>query len=68
MQTLSNNANERTTGTIEAWNLILKRNDHPQHRLRPDIFLKDHYDVLKGRQLAFVDRLRIKNILKIPKV
>ena len=67
-QILNDNADERTTGTIEAWNLILKRNDHPQHRLRPDVFLKDHYGVLKGRQLAFVDGLHQKNILKTPKV
>lgn len=31
-------AGERTAGALEAWNVILKRQDHPQHQLRPDVF------------------------------
>lgn len=46
---------ERTTGATEAWNRILKQTDHRKHRLRPDVFIKEHYPILLGRQLSFVD-------------
>ena len=52
---------ERTTGTIEAWNLILKRHDHPQHHLRQDVFINNHFSILKGRQMAFIDKLAEKS-------
>ena len=55
-----NTADDRTNGTVEAWNLILKRIDHPKHRLRPDVFIKEHYEVLRGRQISFRDHLPIK--------
>lgn len=34
--------------------------DHPKHRLRPDVFIKEHYPVLLGRQLSFIDQLNAK--------
>ena len=54
---------------MEAWNLIIKSHDHPQHRLRPDIFIKEQYSILIGRQRAFVDKLsaKTKNTLKMSK-
>ena len=48
---------QRTSGAIEAWNLILKQMDHKKHRLRPDVFIKQHYDILYGRQLKYIDKL-----------
>ena len=51
----------RTAGTIEAWNLILKRSDHPKHRKRPDLFLKEHYSIHFGRQLAYIDNVSTKD-------
>ena len=57
MSTSSN----RTAGTIEAWNLILKRSDHPKHRKRPDLFLKEHYSIHFGRQLAYIDNVSTKD-------
>ena len=33
---------------MEAWNLILK---HKKHQLRPDIFIKQHHDILCGWHL-----------------
>ena len=30
--------NERTAGTVEVLNLIVKGHDHPKH-LRPDVFM-----------------------------
>ena len=61
----------RTAGTIEAWNLILKRSDHPKHRKQPDLFFKEHYSIHFGRQLAYIDlvstkdrqRLKVKYII-----
>ena len=50
---------ERTSGTIEAWNYILKAVEYPEHRKRPDVFLKKQcHQVVLGRQLQFVDQLR----------
>lgn len=51
--------NERTNGAIEAWNFILKQVDHKIHRLRPDVFIKEHWEVILGRQLHFIDQLKI---------
>ena len=58
---------ERTSGSVEACNLIIKNHDHPQHRLRPDIFIKEQYSILIVRQRAFVDKLsaKTKNTLKV---
>ena len=47
---------KRTNGAAEAWNLIVKKIDHP-HPQRPDVFLKEHHDVLRGKQLFFADNL-----------
>ena len=54
---------------MEAWNLIIKSHDHPQHRLRPDIFIKEQCSILIRRQRAFVDKLsaKTKNTLKVSK-
>ena len=49
---------ERTSGTIEGWNYILKRTDHVVHRQRPDVFLRAHFPVITGRQLQYLDNLR----------
>ena len=52
---------------MEACNLIIKSHDHPQHRLRPDIFIKEQYSILIWRQRALVDKLsaKTKNTLKV---
>ncbi len=54
------NTYHRTSGTIEAWNFILKQTDHPKHRLRPDVFVTQHFPFLIGRQMTFVDSLKSK--------
>ena len=51
---------ERTSGVIEAWNLILKQFDHKRHRVRPDVFVRQHCDILCGRQLKYIDHLASK--------
>lgn len=51
---------ERTSGTIEAWNYIIKQVEHTVHRQRPDVFLHKQYRVLLGRQLQFIDQLSSK--------
>lgn len=56
---------ERTAGTIEAWNLIQKRNDHIMHKMRPDLFIKEHFKVLIGRQLTYIDHLSLKGKTKV---
>ena len=56
---------DRTAGTIEAWNLMLKRNDHLKHRKRPDIFIKEHFPIQLGRQLAFIDNMNLKESKKL---
>ena len=57
---------ERTSGSIEAWNFILKQIDHHQKsRARPDLFLKNNFKVLQGRQITFVDNLHKKKQNKI---
>lgn len=61
LKVITENIAERTNGATEAWNLIIKRVDHPQHRMRPDVFLKEHHEVLKGRQMAFTDNLTLKD-------
>ena len=45
----------------------IKSHDHPQHWLRPDIFSKEQYSILIGKQRAFVDKLsaKTKNTLKV---
>ena len=48
-----------TAGTIKAWNLILKRSDHPNHRKRP--FIREHYSIHFGRQLAYIDNVSTKD-------
>lgn len=55
----------RTAGTVEAWNLILKRNDHVKHRKRPDIFIKEHHPLLLGRQVAYIDKVAPKEGKKL---
>ena len=50
----------RTAGTIEAWNLILKKIDHPQKHLRPDVFLRQHYPIIIARQRQFFDDMQDK--------
>lgn len=47
---------ERTSGAVEGWNRILKCIDHPRHRLRPDVFIHDHWQPLTGRQLTYIDQ------------
>ena len=32
-----------TAGTIEAWNYISKKVDHPEKHVRPDVFIRHHY-------------------------
>ena len=54
-----------TAGTIEAWNLILKRSDHPKHRKRPDLFIKEHYSIQFGRQRAYIDNVSPKDRQKL---
>ena len=51
---------ERTSGAVEGWNRILKCIDHPRHRLRPDVFIYDHWQPLTGRQLTYIDQLNGK--------
>ena len=51
---------ERTSGTIEAWNYIIKQVEHSVHRKRPDVFLQKQYRVILGRQLQFVDQLALR--------
>ena len=57
----------RTAGTIEAWNYILKKFDHSQKRLRPDVFLKEHYPLIIARQRQFFDDMTqpIKKRVKV---
>ena len=62
------NTYHRTSGTIEAWNYILKHTDHPKHRLRPDVFVKQHFPILLGRQMSFVDSLKSKDKKRALKV
>ena len=52
----------RTAGTVEAWNLILKRSDHVKHRIRPDIFVMEHHDILIGKQRCYIDTLNIEKM------
>ena len=47
----------KTAGTIEAWNYILKRIDHTEMHMRPDVFIRNHYPVILGRQRQFYDDL-----------
>ena len=64
----TNNTHHRTSGTIESWNLILKQVDHTKHRMRPDLFVKEHFPVLVGRQISFIDKLPKRNQSLILKV
>ena len=50
-----------TAVTIDVWNLILKRTDHPKHRTQPDLFIKEHYSIHFGRQLAYIDNVSTKD-------
>ena len=52
-----NATEERTVGTVEAWNYIMKKVEHTVHRVRPDVFLRKQYDVIRGRQLGYFDQL-----------
>ena len=52
-----NATEERTVGTVEAWNHIVKKVEHTVHRVRPDVFLRKQYDVIRGRQLGYFDQL-----------
>ena len=63
----SEEGKNRTSGTVEAWNFILKQQDHPQHRLRPDVFIKSHWELLLGRQLSFIDTIshKKKNLMEV---
>ena len=45
----------RTAGTIEAWDYILKKIDHSQKRLQPDVCIKERYPLIIGRQRQFFD-------------
>ena len=57
-----NQFSEHTTaGTIEAWNYILKRIDHKEKHMRPDVFIQKHYPVIVGRQRQYYDDLKSKN-------
>lgn len=42
---------ERTSGSIEAWNYIVKQVDHAKSRIRPDLFFKEHFPILRGRHM-----------------
>ena len=33
----------KTARTIEAWNYILKRINHTEMQMRPDVFIRNHY-------------------------
>lgn len=57
---MQGNIHHRTSGTIEAWNYILKEVDHRTHRKRPDAFIQEHYPILVGRQLQYIDTLTSK--------
>ena len=57
-QNLYGMSNERTSGSIEAWNYILKQVDHKKSRMQQDLFIKEHLPVLRGRQVGFVDALK----------
>ena len=48
----------KTSGTIEAWNFILKKIDHPQKHIRPDVFIQQHCDIIVARQRQFFDDLQ----------
>ena len=47
----------KTAGTIEAWNYILKRIDHTEKHMRPDVFIRNHYPGILERQRQFYDDL-----------
>ena len=40
--------------------IILKRLDHAKSSMRPDVFVKKHFPILKGHQHAFVDAVNNK--------
>ena len=56
-----------TSGTIEAWNFILKNIDHPQKHIQPDVFIKQHSDIIIGQQRQFFDDLQepFRNKIKV---
>ena len=58
----------RTAGTIEAWDYILKKIDHSQKRLQPDVFIKERYPLIIGRQRQFFDDMiqPLKKRVKVP--
>ena len=58
-------SSKQTAVRIEAWNLILKRSDHPKHRKQPDLFIKEHYSIHFGRQLAYIDNASTKDRQKL---
>ena len=43
----------------------MKCTDHSKHRLRPDLFIKQHYEILIGRQMSFVDTINKRDCCKI---
>ena len=55
-----NQFSEHTTaGTIEAWNYILKRIDHKEKHMRPDVCIQKHYPVIVGRRRQYCDDLKL---------
>ena len=57
-----NQFSEQTTAeTIEAWNYILKRIDHKEKHMRPDVCIQKHYPVIVGRRHQYCDDLKSKN-------
>ena len=39
----------------------MKRSDHPKHRKLPDLFIKEHYSIHFGWQLACIDNVSTKD-------
>ena len=65
-----NQISEHTTaGTIEAWNYILKRIDHKEKHMRPDVCIQKHYPVIVERRRQYCDDLNQKtgNALRLAK-
>ena len=48
----------KTSGTVEAWNYILKQVDHCEKHIRPDVFLRQHFPIMIARQRKFFDDLQ----------
>ena len=40
----------------------MKRRDHVKHRIRPDIFVMEHHDILIGKQRCYIDTLNIEKM------